>query len=65
MENLSTKAYPNEYYVANLVENNWLFEWPIIAGVATRPEVDMASLKELQYLNALADRKQQYIAGER
>lgn len=63
MENLTTNKYLSEWHVQKAVEENWIFEWPIIAGVATRYEVDHATYKELQYLNVLADKKQSYMSA--
>lgn len=63
MVSLTTNHYPSEFFTNRDVEDNWIYEWPVIAGVATREEVDHATLKELQYLNALADKKQAYVSG--
>lgn len=59
LDNLTTKGYKNELHLKKAIEDNWFFEWPVIMGIASRKEVDVASLKELQYLNGLADKKQE------
>lgn len=59
LDNLTTKGYKNELHLKKAIEDNWFFEWPVIMGIASRKEVDAASLKELQYLNGLADKKQE------
>lgn len=59
LDNLTTKGYKNELHLKKAIEENWFFEWPVIMGIATRQEVDKADLKELQYLNGLADKKRE------
>ncbi|KRN75683.1 hypothetical protein IV73_GL000177 [Weissella kandleri] len=59
LDNLTTKGYKNELHLKKAIEDNWFFDWPVIMGIASREEVNAASLKELQYLNGLADKKQE------
>lgn len=59
LEKLTTNGYKNERHLKKAIEDNWYFEWPVIMGIATRQEIEVATQKELQYLNGLADKKQE------
>lgn len=45
------------------VEKDSLFWLPVIAGVATKTEVEMATLEELQILNIVANKKMKLLKG--
>ena len=45
------------------IDEEWAYLWPIYQGVATKEEVNKATVKELQFLNGLANRKQEISAN--
>ena len=58
-----SKKYLSEQLLETDLDNEWPFVWPIYQGVATTEEVNTATLKKLQFLNGLADRKQESLAN--
>ncbi|HJG85242.1 MAG TPA: hypothetical protein K8V21_07665 [Weissella thailandensis] len=58
-----SKKYLSEQLLETDLDNEWPFVWPIYQGVATDEEVNTATLKKLQFLNGLADRKQESLAN--
>ncbi|KRL81810.1 hypothetical protein [Ligilactobacillus equi] len=53
---LATKS---PYDVKKQVEDNWWFWFPIVAGVATKEEMEKATSEEVQIFNKVAELKQQ------
>lgn len=45
------------------VKDNEAFWFPVIMGVATKEEVEVASMQDLQYLNEIAYKKQEMLGG--
>lgn len=66
LTNFLAKCGTSKYLTDALLEadldEEWAFRFPVMEGVATKEEVDKATLKELQLLNGLASRKQEYFA---
>ncbi len=58
-----SKKYLNEQLLESDLDDEWPYVWPVYQGVATAEDVDKATLKKLQFLNGLADRKQESIAN--
>ncbi|MCC4348385.1 hypothetical protein LMB39_04755 [Limosilactobacillus reuteri] len=50
--------------VINEVNDNDAFWFPVIAGVATREEMERATMKEVQILNEVASRKLELLRGD-
>lgn len=53
----------NRWEVINEVNKNDAFWFPVIAGVATREEMERATMKEVQILNEVANRKLEMMGG--
>lgn len=58
-----SSQYDSEILLKRDVDERWGYINPIVNGVASTEEVEHASLKELQLLNALADRKRDDFAN--
>ncbi|WP_419154626.1 hypothetical protein [Weissella bombi] len=58
-----SKKYLNEQLLESDLDDEWPYVWPVYQGVATAEDVDKATLKKLQFLNGLADRKQESLAN--
>ncbi len=54
----------NQVEVINEVNDNDAFWFPVIAGVATREEMERATMKEVQILNEVASRKLELLRGD-
>lgn len=63
LANSGSKKYLNDQLLESDLNEEWAFVWPVYQGVATAEEVDQATLKKLQFLNGLADRKQESLAN--
>ncbi len=53
----------NQAEIINEVNYNDAFWFPVIAGVATREEMERATMKEVQILNEVASRKLELMGG--
>lgn len=53
----------NQGEIINEVNDNDAFWFPVIAGVATREEMERATMKEVQILNEVASRKLELMGG--
>lgn len=51
------EKYLTDSHLDEAIEEEWAFIYPVAEGVATREEVETATLKGLQLLNGLASRK--------
>ena len=58
-----SKKYLSDQLLEADLDKEWLYVWPVYQGVATTEEVDKATLQKLQFLNGLADRKQESLAN--
>lgn len=54
----------NQAEIINEVNDNDAFWFPVIAGVATREEMERATMKEVQILNEVASRKLELLRGD-
>ena len=53
----------NQAEIINEVNDNDAFWFPVIAGVATREEMERATMKEVQILHEVASRKLELMGG--
>lgn len=53
----------NDLVISKKVDDNSMFWFPIIAGVATKQELERATMEELQIYNEVAKRKIELMGG--
>lgn len=53
----------NDWVISKKVDDNSMFWFPIIAGVATKEELEHATMEELQIYNEVAKRKIELMGG--
>lgn len=53
----------NDLVISKKVDDNSMFWFPIIAGVATKEELEHATMEELQIYNEVAKRKIELMGG--
>lgn len=53
----------NDLVISKKVDDNSMFWFPIIAGVATKQELEHATMEELQIYNEVAKRKIELMGG--
>lgn len=63
LESSGSKKYLSDQLLEADLDKEWPYVWPVYQGVATAEEVDKATLQKLQFLNGLADRKQESLAN--
>ncbi len=72
MKNYSTLLIPflvtcstpsNNLVISKKVDDNSMFWFPVIAGIATKEELKRATMEELQIYNEVAKRKIELMGG--
>ncbi|MGK4018264.1 hypothetical protein AB0Y21_08345 [Weissella paramesenteroides] len=63
MASSGSKKYLSDQLLEADLYKEWPYVWPVYQGVATTEEVDKATPQKLQFLNGLADRKQESLAN--
>ncbi|WP_260308187.1 hypothetical protein [Lactobacillus johnsonii] len=53
----------NDLVISKKVDDNSMFWFPIIAGIATKQELERATMEELQIYNEVAKRKIELMGG--
>lgn len=53
----------NDLVVSKKVDDNGMFWFPVIAGIATKEEMEHATMEELQVYNEVAKRKLELMGG--
>lgn len=53
----------NDWVISKKVDDNSMFWFPIIAGIATKQELERATMEELQIYNEVAKRKIELMGG--